>query len=328
MAQTDFVLTGTCFSRSAEAQDNLSRVIAANRIFDLGIEKSRLSRMQNIAGLMGWFSSDMFLGLSFFCDLLHDMEENGGYPVDAEARVEARQLRDLGWHDMAQLIDDYFDFIAATPRDAARPVHEDSRVAGSAEVEAVLERLRAEWRRVVAEAVNIDAASTFSDLHGYHFIPDEVLHPLFVDKFNITMSSQSGFEAYWIQRIQESTVFRQTNEVQKRLGQSLTGALTDKLIGSLSARGYQVEFAFWQQRLPVKDSPVGACMRGYICVQTSRGPIRVLDPTDEVSMRTYYPVEVQELAGVRRFTLEASSDLGKRKSGWVADMLRSFAGQN
>lgn len=326
--ETDLILTDNCLSTSAEAQDNLARVAMANRVFELGIEETRLSRLENIAGLMGWFSSDMFLGLSFFCDLLYDMEENGGAPVDAEARVEARQLRALGWPDMARLIDEYFDVVAATPRDAARPDQEESRVAGSVEVEAALEHLRAEWRRVIADALNIDVSTIYSELHGYHFVPDALLHPVFLEKFNITVLSQDDFETYWTQLIQTSDMFQRTHEVQERLGRDLTGPLTDKLIGGLSAKGYHTEFVFWQTALPVEGSEVGARSRGYIYLQTSRGPIRLLDRTDEVSMRTYYPVDVEELNGRRRFSLQSSADLGRRKSGWIADMLRGFAGQN
>lgn len=328
MADVQFLLTEECLSDSKRARDDLYRVIEANRVFDLGLCKKTLSRFESVSALMAWLGSDAFLSLSFFQALLYDMEAEGGRPVDGEARADARRLRDLGCSEVAQVVDDYYDLVAATPRDAARNVEEDSPIARSPAVEAALEALRRRWCDASTKTFGMDIAATYSDIHRHHAVPQNVLHGFVMERFGVATAPREDFEGYWTQSIMDASGFAATQQVQERLGRTLTGPLTDKLIGVLSAKGYHVEFAFWQQALPIEGSSVGARTRGYVYLQTSNGPIRLFDPTDEVSLRTYFPVHVETVDGTPLFEITEADDLGLQKSGWIASMLRSFAGGN
>lgn len=326
MGDSSIVLAEGFLSDGDPASENIHLVAEANRGFNLGIDEKRVGICQNVGSLSSWFRSDDFLGLSHFCDLLWDVEENDGRPVDAEARAEARMLKALGGRRMASVINDYFDLVNTTNRQDAMPPEEDAVVSASPHVQRTLEELRLRWCSAVSELTGQNINQTHQNMHGCYEGPVSSLEPAFVQKLDLIIVPQDDFDAYWVRRLLTSEEYSRGPQPQSRAFQDPTHGLTDKTVAMLSARNYHPEFVFWQRRVLLSENGrVRVYGRGYIYVQTSKGPIRVFDLTDEVSLKTYFPIEVQTIDGEHLFTLNKADDLGVRKSSWITDMLRSFS---
>ncbi|MEM6376096.1 MAG: hypothetical protein AAF686_07620, partial [Pseudomonadota bacterium] len=265
----------------------------------------------------------------FVCELLHDKQQNAGHPIDTEARQDAQILRGFGWSHIADLIDELYDLVAELDRKDVCPDESDQEPAGAAALDREMSKMRIRWRQAVGEVLGADFFPDPDDLSEHYDLPDEQLIPPFASALGVKLIEQADFDRYWIERILRSPAFQDIQSVQSRLGYDMTDGLTDKLIAILSAKGYDLDFVFWRRASRSRDTGrVRKSGRGQIYAQTSKGPIVVVDTTDEVSLRTYFPVEIFALDGSSILTITEADDLGTKRSSWIAKMLRSFSGRD
>ena len=105
------------------------------------------------------------------------------------------------------------------------------------------------WRQAMEMLLNTDIGDYYSGSSERFSIATETLLPVFAEKLAVTFINRANFDQHWVERILRSEVFQGTDKAQSRMGDDLTGDLTDKIIASISAKGFHVEFVFWQRTL-------------------------------------------------------------------------------
>ena len=108
-------LTQDFQSGSQVSRENITLVRQTNRHLDLGFDPQTLSNVSRARQLCGWSTDCDFLSAYHVHGLLYDMEDNGGRPVDREARADAKLFRRFGWDALERIIDDLFDLIKVMP---------------------------------------------------------------------------------------------------------------------------------------------------------------------------------------------------------------------
>lgn len=300
MAHAALALAQATLAGDKDNLATLARISAANRMFDLGVDPKTLALVERFPDTRTYLEEAYFLGFFHFSQLVQDISDAGGTSGGVLDHAAARDLRLLGWGEVADILEDYFDLVVETPLADARPADEDPTIARSPAVEAHLTALRDRWARQARRRTPNRNDLTLAERLGVTFLPEDEVEP------------------YWIERIIAAPGFQDTAAAQKRVGADWSADLTDKIVSILSARGYHLEFVFWRRQVGLS--------RGYVYAQTAKGPIRIFDETDAVSLRTYFPVEVQSPEGDPLFTIQAEDDPGAAKARGVVSMLRQIAG--
>lgn len=286
--------SGTALTNPNELRrELLGSVFEADKRFDLGIGREQrgvISKALSVHRQLGFECFGTLKDLRISAIDLQG-EESSGY-----AAMHARDVRcfqALGLGSVADAWAAFAQFASCVPLYAGEPESgwEGSDLVDPSQAERQLKRLSlqlAEARR--ADGIErMDSGQVFAKVTGVETCGD------------------ADFDRYWVMRCVQSAGFARCSERDEREEAHL-GWLRPEHLTALARHGYNVLFTFWER-------PSGHS-RGWLWLQTDKGPLRLFDRTDAATSRAMFPIDVATVDNHQLFELTEEDTRDPPSGGW------------
>lgn len=270
---------------------DMSYIKSANELFSLGISRETLRREAAIAGAVAALGNPNAGGVDdlFYYAIAKKLPKESKELIAeegmADERIRQQIWRRFGFTKLAALLDEWQDLADGVELTI---VGEDgchyAEIANEAAVKENVAGIEARMQPLLQDAL---------------FSPGEIA-TMVCREFCLDPRPLDAFNQYWVSRIAGAAGFLSFEPEEADEGWFLEGGpfgwLTKRHGAALSKHGYTFKFAFWAQEI--------GRSRGHLWIQTDRGPLRLTDRTDAVSLRSNFPILVSDIQGERLFELQ------------------------